>query len=85
MTLDIQFQADGGYWTYVSDKEANLTTAEADNGGGDNGGGWMMLLHWKVLGASLLRQVLWVLVRLKETSLGGHLTSRSYSKSLLPR
>ena len=33
MTVDIQFQTDGGYWTYV------LQRGESDNGGGDNGGG----------------------------------------------
>ena len=33
MTLDIQFQPGGGYWTYV------LQRGESDNGGGDNGGG----------------------------------------------
>jgi hypothetical protein len=33
MTLDIQFQPDGGYWTYV------LTKSGTDNGGGNNGGG----------------------------------------------
>jgi hypothetical protein len=33
MTVEIQFQPGGGYWTYI------LQRGESDNGGGDNGGG----------------------------------------------
>ena len=35
MTVDIQFQADGGYWTYVLQRGV---PDNGDNGGGDNGG-----------------------------------------------
>ena len=60
MTLDIQFQADGGFWTVCHTDKANdnggettaeETTAEGQRRRSD-------LLHWKDLGALLLKQVL---------------------------
>ena len=41
MTVDIQFQEGGGYWTYVLQRgeSDNGDNGGGDNGGGDNGGG----------------------------------------------